>query len=244
MASITKVLAILDIFTQEKPLWTIEEIQDKFSFSQPQTYRYLKELCESRLLAKFKNYYMLGSKIIEFDATIRICDPLLTHSRVLLEKINQEYDMDAMLASMYGTNIITTAHISGPESANISFGRGVRLPLLAGANSKAVLSCLSRRHQIQAYNAALKMQEPLNVYHSQDDFLEQLKESRKQGFAISVEELGQEQACIALPFGSDINLPPSCISVIMSKKRFQTTDAMLIVEILKQARSEILQKIH
>lgn len=244
MASITKVLSILDIFTREKPLWTVEEIQDKFSFSQPQTYRYLKELCDSRLLAKFKNHYMLGSKIIEFDATIRICDPLLTESFDILENINKEYDIDVSLASMYGLNIITTAHISGPESKNIIFGRGVRLPLLSGANSKAILSSLNRRQQLQAFNYAIKNNENSSNKILEEQFLENLKEIRKNGFAVSIEELAKEQASIAIPFASNFNLPPSCISVIMSKKRFNTTNTQVIVNILEEARNKILKRIN
>lgn len=244
MASITKVLSILDIFTHEKPLWTVEEIQDKFNFSQPQTYRYLKELCDSRLLAKFKNYYMLGSKIIEFDATIRICDPLLIQSQDILENINKEYDIDVSLASMYGMNIITTAHISGPESKNIIFGRGVRLPLLSGANSKAILSSLNRRQQIQVFNSAIKSKEISSNKISEEQFLDSLKEIRKKGFAVSIEELAKEQASIAIPFSTDFNLPPSCISVIMSKKRFNTTDTQLIVNILDDSRNQILKRIN
>lgn len=244
MASITKVLSILDIFTHEKPLWTVEEIQNHFDFSQPQTYRYLKELCDSRLLAKFKQFYMLGSKVIEFDATIRLCDPLLTKSQDVLESINSRYDIDVVLASMYGMNLITTAHISGPESKNIIFGRGVPLPLLSGAISKAILSHLPRRHQLQVYQHAQRSQEQSSWAKTEADFLNTLKDIKRQGYAISIEELGNEQASIAIPFMADANLPPSCISVIMSKKRFTTTDTKLIVSILEEARQKILNNIH
>src|SRR6476469_7681013 len=78
MSSLVRLLSVLDLFTEEKPIWTLEETIARLNFSRSMAYRYVKELTDAGLLATVgKGRFVLGPKIIELDRQIRVCDPLL-----------------------------------------------------------------------------------------------------------------------------------------------------------------------
>ena len=74
-------LKVLDLFTEEAPALTADEIIARLKYSRPTGYRYVRELVAAGLLVRAPHGYALGPRIIEFDRLIRRHDPLLTASR-------------------------------------------------------------------------------------------------------------------------------------------------------------------
>jgi len=80
-SSSTKVFAILDLFTGERPVWQPDEINETLGYTRPTGYRYVKELVEAGMLQKISaGRYALGGRIIELDFQLRQTDPVLSAS--------------------------------------------------------------------------------------------------------------------------------------------------------------------
>ena len=63
-----RLIQILDLFSQEKPNWELEEIHTALGHSKSTLYRYLKTLTDAGLLTTFPGRgYSLGSRFVEFD---------------------------------------------------------------------------------------------------------------------------------------------------------------------------------
>ena len=72
-----KVLAILDLFTEETPEWTPDEMISATGYARPTLYRYLKALREAGLVTWLSGAgYTLGPRIVEMDFLLRRSDPL------------------------------------------------------------------------------------------------------------------------------------------------------------------------
>jgi DNA-binding IclR family transcriptional regulator len=71
--SITRVLGILDLFTPDTPVWTVDALVEYLSLGRATIYRYVKALCDAGFLVPVAGAgYVLGPRFIEFDRSIRL----------------------------------------------------------------------------------------------------------------------------------------------------------------------------
>src|SRR5690242_20035487 len=110
MSSLTKMLAVLDLFSKDNPVWSADDIIAELKYSRPTAYRYFKTLCASGLLRRSAGWYVLGPRIVELDYHIRRCDPLLSVGRPVMQRLCQQTGCDVLLLSMYGTTTLAIHH--------------------------------------------------------------------------------------------------------------------------------------
>ena len=92
MSSLGRLLSILDLYSETKPIWTLEDITLETGFARSTAYRYVKELCDSGLLMSIgKGAHVLGPRFIEFDRLIRNNDPLLIASQRIMPDLLGEF---------------------------------------------------------------------------------------------------------------------------------------------------------
>jgi DNA-binding IclR family transcriptional regulator len=144
--SLGKMLALLDAFNEECHVWTVEALAAHFGYTQPSTYRYVRELCKSGLLVRMPNGdYVIGARVVELDALISRSDPLTKICTPMLESISKLLGCHALLSNVYGQHLINVAHVAGNEAVDLKFVRGRRLPWFRGATSNAILAFLPRK---------------------------------------------------------------------------------------------------
>ena len=125
MSSLKKMLAILDLFSPDRPLWSAEEVIVRSGHSRPTGYRYVKELCAAGLLKRSDAGYSLGPRVIELDYYIRQSDPLLNACKPVMRRLARETGFDVLLASMYGTGFWQyTTRLESRRAMSYSDGGG------------------------------------------------------------------------------------------------------------------------
>jgi DNA-binding IclR family transcriptional regulator len=240
MNSLSKMLAILDLFDAQTALISAEEIIGKLNYSRPQGYRYIRELCAAGLLIRFKSGYTLGPRCIELDFLIRQNDPLLQASEPVMRQVSDQNGCDVLLATMYGDRIVAIHHERGSDPTTISFGRGRRMPLFRGAGSKVILAALPRATQMKLVAAHQHELASSTLGSSWDEIAPALRSIRKSGYAISVGELDPSNVGIGIPLVSEDAAFPSSLVLVMSAARYKTTDLNSIVEVALASRDAIL----
>ena len=85
-----KVLAVLDLFSDSRPLRTPDELRLELGYTCPTLYRYLKSLKDCGLLMSTRGGRLtLGPRVVEMDYLSRRADPLvaacLPHLAQLIE---------------------------------------------------------------------------------------------------------------------------------------------------------------
>jgi len=72
MSSPERTLAILGLFSGERPIWQPDAINAALGYSRPTGYRYVKALVAAGLLHRLEpGLYCLGPRIIELDYQLR-----------------------------------------------------------------------------------------------------------------------------------------------------------------------------
>ena len=96
--SLARMLQILELFSEEEPVWSTADLIEALETSRSTGYRYIKTLHDAGLLTTVRNgYYSLGPRIIEMDLQIRLTDPLLLASHGVLEDLVDKIGHSALL---------------------------------------------------------------------------------------------------------------------------------------------------
>ncbi len=236
MSSLTKMLSVLDLFSNEHPSWTIEEMAEHLGFAVPTMYRYVKELTQSGLLRNISAArYGLGTRIIELDYQIRNADPLIMASQQPMKKLAETSGCDVVLGTIYANRIITINHAFGLEDLAISYVRGKKMPLLRGALSKCILSTLARSELKKI------MQESADEFLglSTESVFDEIKEIRKQGYAVTHSQLNQGFVGIAVPYQDKQQQVNASLGFIVSEQRHSFMETSKAVQQLKKCVNEI-----
>jgi DNA-binding IclR family transcriptional regulator len=240
MASFGKMLGILDLFDTDTPVLSAEEITSRLGCSRPQSYRYIRELCDAGFLMRFRREYALGPRCIQLDYTIRQSDPLLKASMPVMRETSIHNGCDVLLASMYQDKIVAVHHERGPDSMTVSFSRGRLMPLFRGAGSKVILAALPSGLQEELYHQHPEDAALSSLGASWEEVKGNLRSIRRAGYAISVGELDPVNVGIAVPLMLEKTMAPSSIVLVLSAVRYRTTDVDAIVRAALLAQERIL----
>lgn len=145
-----RLMAIFDLFTEERPEWSSQELMDRLGYSRPTLYRYLKLLKDSGfLMALPGGGFAIGPRVVELDYLMRRSDPLVEAARPHLAELAARFPGTAFLARWYGTKLLCVASETRDPAPRSSYPRGRPMPLVHGAAAKAILAHLPRRQQQQ-----------------------------------------------------------------------------------------------
>jgi len=195
--SLAKMLAILEAFTNERHVWTVEAMATHFGYTHSSTYRYVRELCRSGLLVRMPSgEYVIGARAVELESLIRETDPLTKVCVPMMKRFTQLSGCHALLSNAYGPHLINVVHIPGNESIDLDFVRGRRLPWFRGAPSKVILAFLPRKRVRNLFESHFEGQRSKESWRQT---LAELKDVSDQGFCISEGELQQGVIGIGAP---------------------------------------------
>jgi DNA-binding IclR family transcriptional regulator len=242
-SSLTKMLSILDLFTEDNPIWSTTDIIEALRASRSTGYRYIKALNSSGLLSAVGNgYYMLGSRIIELDLLIRRTDPLLQAAKGVLDQLVIATGHTALLCMLFQNSVLCIDEHLAPLSPKMLFSRGQRRPMFKGAVSKIILAHLPNHRLRSIYARRQDMISEAGLGESWDEFREGLARIRSNGFVKSVGEFIPGNVGIAAPiFNADGNIIGS-IGIACSRDELRDTDMNRVVLSVKRAAKEITQR--
>lgn len=236
MSSLTRMLGLLDLFDVDRPFWTSEQIMERTGYSRPTTFRYLKELRDAGLLARFGGGYTLGAKAARMDYVIRQSDPLVHLFDPILDRLCDRTDCDVIFVSLLGDEFFATIHKETRTSTSTQrWPRGRPMPLHKGAGGIAVLSDLPKA-QLKRILASPKITDAgVDVAQLQSE----IESAKSQGYALSFGAIDPEHVGVAVPVSLK-GVPPAALIVAVDRRRFPTTDLHAVVGLLNQTRREMI----
>lgn len=233
-------LAVLDLFTADEPVWTAEDVIARLGYSRPTGYRYVRELVAAGLLLRLTGgVYHLGPRIIELDRQIRETDPVLKAGQPIMKALAEQTGCHVLLASIYGEQVLNIHHEPGLEKLNLTFARGVPMPLVRGATSKAILAYLPRARLKRVYDKHAKALARAKLGRTWEEFRRELAAIRRQGYSYTGGELDPPNVGIAAPvFAADGDVLGS-VSFVTLDRRWALLDQAQLVAILVEGARRI-----
>ena len=246
MSSPSKVLSILSLFSQQRPVWQPEEICEALNFTRATGYRYIKELVDFGLLNKVSaRHYSLGSRIIELDYQLRGSDPVLLAADPVMHELSMKTGKELVLTVLINRRHVIDTHrvrAVNPTTTSVARSRGRQRPMFRAGAPKILLSCLPRHQQKQIYQSHAKEIHTNGMGSSWDEFRAKLDQIRKAGFYMSWGELEPGMGAAVVPvFNPDGDIV-AALNILDSPDNIRNTDPVRIKALLEEAAWKIRQR--
>src|SRR5438552_9494588 len=202
--SLERVLAVLEVFSEERLEWTPEDLMQELGYSRPTLYRYLKILKDTGFLMSTRNAGVtLGPKVVELDYLTRKSDPLVLRGQPHLKDLIARYSCTAMLLRWYGNKILCVASESSAKNPISSYPRGRPMPLGRGAIARSIMAYLPKRQLLPLIERNLDDLRSVGLGHTAQDVQLSFKKVRKAGFSVAHGEVTPGAIGIAAPVLDD-----------------------------------------
>ena len=237
-----RMLYILELFSEAKPVWSTAAIIEALETSRSTGYRYIKTLHDAGLLTAVRNgYYGLGPRIIEMDLQLRQTDPLLLASHGVLEDLVDKIGHSALLCTAYGDSVLCIGEYRAPLSPANRFSRGQRRPLFQGAVSKVILAYLPHHRLKAIYPRQQKEMETAGLGSTWSTFRAALGKIKKDGYLVTMGEFTPGVYGVAAPVLTDQKTSLGSVGVAWDQKRdVEVQQAVLAV---KRAATTISERL-
>lgn len=239
MSSLTRMLAVFDVFTPTEPSLTADEIMTRLNYSRGTGYRYIRELTYAGFLAKVGGAYSLGPRIIELDYFIRQNDPNLQIIQPVMRALSDRLECDSLWTSFFGDHVVVTHHERGEGLQAVSYGRGRRMPLFRGAGSKVILAALPAAQQKRLYQNNERDIVAANLGTSWKEFRRNLVTIERAGFSVSRGELDRGNVGVAAAISLDPPNPPGSLVLVFSERRYAIIDEAVVARVTMDAALQI-----
>lgn len=241
--SLSRMLSVLDAFSEEKPIRTVEDIAEAFAYTRATAYRYVAELCESGLLTRVaQGAYALGPRIIELDRQIQRSDPLLDVADPVMHGLLQsDHGQVVLLCSLFRDRVLCAHQVGQDKALALSYTRGRPMPLFRGATSKVILAWLPERRLTRLYADHADEIRKAKLGRTREEFLSSLKAIRRQGYVRTRAEVDPGVIGVGVPLFGGEHAVIGSLSMVFAEDQFIEQNADAVIAQLKQAAGAIGQ---
>ncbi len=234
-------LSVLDAFSEEKPIRTVEDIADAFGYTRATAYRYVAELCEAGLLTRVaQGAYALGPRIVELDRQIQRSDPLLeVADPVMHGLLRSDRGQVVLICSLFRDKVLCAHQVGQDRALALSYTRGRPMPLFRGATSKVILAWLPERRLTRLYADHADEIRKAKLGRTREEFLSSLKAIRRQGYVRTRAEVDPGVIGVGVPLFGGEHAVIGSLSMVFAEDQFVEQDADAVIAQLKQAAEAI-----
>ncbi|MGC2372601.1 MAG: IclR family transcriptional regulator [Solirubrobacteraceae bacterium] len=201
--SLERGLAVLRVFTPERPVMGIAEIADELGMSRSTTHRYVISLVALRFLEQgASRKYRLGLRVADLGMSV-LNSTGLRESRVHLEELWRRTSLTASIAVLDEADIVYVDRARSNSRAESSLGlsprTGTRLPARCTALGKVLLAHLPEARLREVLQEITFDPRTPKTILTKTALVNALAETREQGFAVNDEECAVAEVAIAVP---------------------------------------------
>lgn len=239
-SSLARMLSVLDLFSDQRLLWTTEAITDALQVSLPTAYRYVRMLTDAGLLQRTADsQYTLGPRIVVLDHYIRLSDPVLQHGLTFMKELAAQTGLDCVVSALYGGQLLDTHRETGSAPLNLSYGRGRPRPLFRGAAPKVILAALPTAALHKLFDARHDELAAAGLPTDWPAFRRLFSRIRKAGFYLSQGELESSLAAVAAPLLHPDGRVAGALSLVTTVDRMAVIDTAKLAQRVMRAAQDI-----
>lgn len=238
-----KLLAVLPLFTLQRPDWSADEAAEILDVSTSTAYRYFSALSRAGLLESAgEGRYTLGPSIIAYDRQLRLLDPLLSIADNVLTRLVSRNNGEGvgLLCRRFRQQIMCVHqvfdHLPG---AAVSYERGRPMGLYRGAASLIVLAHLPNRTLKDLWKTDYLEIQAAGLAQSWEELKSVLKAIRSRESHVTYGQLDPGLVGISAPLWSASGQILGSASIVVSKDAVNEGSLADLCALVEAAAREI-----
>jgi DNA-binding IclR family transcriptional regulator len=238
--AIDKCFAILELLAQSKEPMGISDISGKLALNKSTVFHIVRTLMDLKVLEnqhdrKFdfgSRFYILGNMAGKRSRLIQTAHPYL-------ETINEKTKLSAFLGLRSDRQAILIDKVDSAYGIKLSSEIGMRMPILAGAGIKVMLSQLSDAEIDEILSRTeLKRYTPHSII-DKAVYKEEILEVRKQGIAYDREEYIEGMVAFAIPINANSRDVQAAVWAVGLTRQVSESSIPELAQLLKGISEEI-----
>jgi IclR family transcriptional regulator, KDG regulon repressor len=238
--AVDKTFAILDLLAKTNEPLGISEITRALNFNKSTVFNISHTLADLEILKQAPdNKFSLGIKFYLLGRASRIGSEIISTIHPYLQLINQKTNLSVFLGIRSDSHAIIVDKVDAAADIKISSEIGMRLPLLAGAGGKAILSRMAGQEIDRILSAKALRRHTRYTVVDKTRYKKLLKKVRQEGFALDKEEYIEGIRALAVPL--NINRGSSQFAIWAVGLKRQIADEIIDIHsgLLKKIAREI-----
>lgn len=194
-----KCFSILDLFARQKKALSIADITNKLNYNKSTVFNIAYTLTDLGILERENGKFRFGPKIYVLAKAVAKGSELIQIIHPYLVEISRRTKLTTFLGMRSGDKAVILDRAESSFDLKIYSEIGIRIPLLAGAHGKALLS-LKTNDEINHIvdNAELKQFTRFSCM-DKEQYKELIKKVRVDGYAVEREEYIEGIRALAVP---------------------------------------------
>ncbi|WP_162256378.1 IclR family transcriptional regulator [Sphingomonas sp. Root710] len=247
MSTADRLLTMLDLFTLDRPDWSVDEAAEAVGMPTSTVYRYFNSLSRSGLVATVGGgRYILGPSIIRYDRQLRLTDPLVRSARGEMDRLAATVEGKGVvfLCRLFGDQVMCVSRASvGNTPFTISYERGRLMPLFAGSASRVILANLPTAKINALYRKYAEKFEQHGLGNTLPAVRETLKVVRNDNCFVTVGEVDPGMRGISVPVMASGKILGS-LTVAGPRQGFTQPQIARVLEQLHEAAQRTVEELH
>jgi DNA-binding IclR family transcriptional regulator len=199
-----RALDVLQLFTDERNVWSGADISEQIGVARSTGYRYLQSLVSSGFIEEADGGFRLGPRILELARVARKGIGLSELALPVMRELAQELNESVLLTRRSRDAVVCLELVDSAHPIRLSYERGYVLPLNAGAAAEVLLAWTEREKVEEILSEAPLQRFTRRTLTDPKKLQARLNRINKQGYAVSRGELDENVLGVAAPiFGSD-----------------------------------------
>ncbi|WP_169907643.1 IclR family transcriptional regulator [Priestia abyssalis] len=190
---------ILDLFSAERPVLTLDEIAAEVQISPITAYRYVKVLSEAGILILDERRVYLSAKILRFVNLFWQQDHLAALAKESISILAHELNETIALCKLEANDVVCIYAVESSLTLRTTFSIGERMPIYSGAFSRTIAAFLPERELKSIIQHTKWIPHTESTIVDSHEFHLRLDRIRQDGYDISNGEVESGVVALAVP---------------------------------------------
>lgn len=237
--SLERGLAIIRVFSAERPALTVTEIAEATGLTRAAARRFLLTLVELGYVATDGRYYELTPRVLELGYAFLsgLSFPEVALPRV--ERLVSEVGEASEAAILDGHEIVYVVRVPGPALMTIAVNVGARMPAYATALGRVLLAGLPDDRVAELLDEVEPKALLPRTITDRGELRAEIRRVREQGYALVDQELEEGLVAIAAPVHDRTGRVVAALNLSTHVGRKTADELRGIVPALQRAAAEI-----
>lgn len=236
-----RLFSLLELIASKDRLFTLQGLVEETGMAKPTLHRMLQQLEGAGLLIRENSgrHYGIGARLRRMAESLLLNDTHHGARHAVLRDLVEELGESCNLTTLSGNEIVYLDRVETPEPLRFTLHPGSRVPAHCSASGKMILSQLAPAQRRRLLEAAPLRRYTPNTVTDVERIEAELRQVRRDGYAIDAEEFLPGLVCAAVLVPSTSGISNLCIAVQAPVMRLTPDKALRLLPALRRAANAI-----